>query len=466
MSIRLRLTIWYVGMLTGLLIGFDVFVYSVLSFGLYAEARRTVESRTQVVMSFIHEENDPLFLLLSGLVTLPPIDVFSTPDVYVQIVWPDGSIVSRSDNLGEQQLPFDRESIARVLKGETSQEIITVGTSRLLLQSSPLTIGQQHVGVVQVGQSLQEIDQALRFAAYLLVTSSAIALCIAAVTGFYLARSALRPIEQMTQMALQISRTSDLQQRLQVNSQDELGHLAATFNEMLDRLEALFKSQEHFVADVSHELRTPLTTIQGNLDLLKRGAANDAQARQEALEAIEEETKRMSRLASDLLLLAQADAGIKLELKPIELDTLLLDVYRQARIMANGQEVKLGHEDQAIVLGEVDRLRQLLLNLVDNAIKYTPAGGEITLGLYREPEWTRVVVADTGVGIPAKDLPFIFDRFYRADQSRSERKPGAGLGLSIARWIAEVHGGNLTVESQEGQGTAFTLWLRTCVKQT
>jgi len=462
MSIRLRLTIWYVGLLAGLLIAFDVLVYSVLSFGLYAEAERNVQSRAQVVTSFIHEQNDPLFLLLSGMVTLPPIDVFSSPDVYVQIVWPDGTIVSRSDNLGEQQLPFTQANIARVLKGETSQEVITVGASRLLLHSSPLTVGNRHVGVVQVGQSLKEIDQALRFAAYLLATSSAIAVGVAAVIGFYVARSALRPIDQMTQTALHISRTSNLQQRLQVNSQDELGHLAATFNEMLSRLEALFKTQERFVADVSHELRTPLTTIQGNLDLLKRGAVNDAQSRQEALEIIEEETRRMSKLASDLLLLAQADAGIKLELKPIELDTLLLDVYRQARVMANGQEVKLGHEDQAIVLGDADRLRQLLLNLVDNAIKYTPTGGEIMLMLYREPEWTRVVVQDTGVGIPAKDLPFIFDRFYRTDKSRSERKPGAGLGLSIARWIAEAHGGNLTVESQEGKGTAFTLWLKSC----
>lgn len=461
MSIRLRLTIWYVGMLTGLLIGFDLLVYTVLSLGLYAEAERTVQSRAQVVTTFIQEENDPLFLLVSGLVTLPPIDVFSTPDVYVQIVWPDGSIVSRSDNLGDQQLPFNQENIGRVLKGETSQETITVGTSRLLLQSSPLTIGNRHVGVVQVGQSLQEIDQALRFTAYLLAASSAIAVCIAAITGFYLARSALRPIDQMTGAALEISRTSNLQQRLQVDSQDELGHLAATFNEMLDRLEALFKTQERFVADVSHELRTPLTTIQGNLDLLKRGAASDSQSRQEALEVIEEETGRMSRLASDLLLLAQADAGIRLDLKPVELDTLLLEVYRQARMMADGQEVRLGHEDQAIVLGDSDRLKQLLLNLVDNAIKYTPAGGEITLMLYREPEWTRVIVQDNGAGIPAKALPFVFDRFYRVDTSRSERNPGTGLGLSIARWVAEAHGGNLTVESEEGKGTAFTLWLKT-----
>ena len=461
MSIRLRLTIWYVGLLTGLLIGFNLLVYSVLSIGLKAEAERTIQGRAQVVSTFIQEENDPLFLLVSGMVTLPPIDVFSSSDVYVQIIWPDGSIVSRSDNLGTQQLPVDMQHLERVLKGVMIQEVTMVGASRLLLHSEPLSVGGRNIGVVQVGQSLQEMDQTLRFTAYLLAASSVITVCFAAVIGFLLARSALRPIDQMTRAALEISRTSNLQQRLEVISQDELGRLAETFNEMLERLEVLFRTQERFVADVSHELRTPLTTIQGNVDLLKRGVAQDPETGQEALAIIEEEAGRMARLASDLLLLAQADAGIKLDLKPVELDTLLLDVYRQGRLMVAGQEIKLGHEDQAIVLGDADRLKQLLLNLVDNAVKYTPAGGQIVLMLYREPEWTRVLVKDSGIGIPAEDLPHIFDRFYRVERPRSEGKTGTGLGLSIARWVAEAHGGNLTVESQQGEGTTFTLWLQT-----
>jgi heavy metal sensor kinase len=454
------LTVWYVGLLAGLLVLFNLLVYSVLSIGLQAEAARTIQGRAQVVSTFIREENDPLFLLVSGLVTLPPIDVFSSPDVYVQIVWPDGSIVSRSLNLGDQQLPVDQEQIDRVLKGGMIQETVTVENSRLLVHGEPLTIGERNVGVIQVAQSLQEMDKILSFTAYLLVGSSLLTLAIAAVVGSLLAASALRPIDRMTRAALEISRTSNLQQRLEVTSQDELGSLATTFNEMLDRLQVLFRTQQRFVADVSHELRTPLTTIRGNIDLLKRGAAQDPESRKETLQTIEEETARMTRLASDLLLLAQADSGIRLNLKPVELDTLLLEVYRQARMMADGQEIKLGHEDQAIVLGDVDRLRQLLLNLLDNAVKYTPAGGDIILMLYRDAEWIRVMVKDSGIGIPEKDLPHVFDRFYRADRSRSKGKTGTGLGLSIARWIAEAHGGNLTVESVEGEGSTFTLWLK------
>ena len=239
---------------------------------------------------------------------------------------------------------------------------------------------------------------------------------------------------------------------------DELGRLTDTINDMLGRLETLFQMQQRLVADVSHELRTPLTTIQGNLDLLRRGAADDPAMRGEALHAIGAETERMRRLVNDLLLLAQADAGLKLILQPVELDTLLLDVYRQTNVMAGGVALRLGAEDQAMVQGDADRLRQLLLNLVVNALKYTPAGGEVTLGMRRSDGWVQVSVSDTGVGIAPEDLAHIFDRFYRADPSRA-CSGGFGLGLPIAQWIAQAHGGRIEVVSELGKGSTFTVWL-------
>jgi two-component system OmpR family sensor kinase len=460
-SIRLRLTIWYVGLLAGLLIGFDLLVYSVLAYGLDQEAERTVRDRAELVTRSIKQENDPLSLLLSGLVTLPPIDPFTSADVYVQIVRRDASIARQSNNLGTEKLPVSAMDLAQALRGAEVKREVMVGSSRLLVLSEPLLIGGQIVGMVQVAQSLREVDTTLRLTAYLLLLTSGAVLLVASVTGFGLAGSALEPIDRIRRSALNISRTRDLQQRLEVTGQDEVGLLAATFNEMLGRLETLFKTQERFVADVSHELRTPLTTIRGNIDLLKRSSPGDPAATQESLQVIESETSRMTRLASDLLLLAQADAGIQLHLTAVELDTLLLDVYRQTRLMAHDQEVKLGAEDQAVVWGDEDRLRQLLLNLTDNAVKYTPVGGEITLSLFREPEWTRVVIQDTGIGISAAELPHIFERFYRVDRARSGGRAGTGLGLSIAQWIAEAHGGHITVESEEGRGSTFTLWLKT-----
>ena len=269
----------------------------------------------------------------------------------------------------------------------------------------------------------------------------------------------MRPIKAITETAQQITDTDDLSQRIPVAvPTDELGRLTETINDMLGRLETLFQMQQRLVADVSHELRTPLTTIQGNLDLLRRGAADDPAMRGEALHAIGDETERMRRLVNDLLLLAQADAGLKLSLQPVELDTLLLDVYRQTSVMAGSVALRLGAEDQAMVQGDADRLRQLLLNLVVNALKYTPAGGEVTLGMRRSDGWVQVAVSDTGVGIAPEDLAHIFDRFYRADPSRA-RSGGFGLGLPIAQWIAQAHGGRIEVASELGKGSTFTVWL-------
>jgi len=323
---------------------------------------------------------------------------------------------------------------------------------------------------VQVSQPLTSVDATLQRVLILLIAGTAATIILAGGVGLLMSWLTLRPIDRITQTAGRIARTPDLGRRLPVSkTDDEVGRLVNTFNAMLERLHRLFQAQQGLVADVSHELRTPLTTIRGNLDLLRRGAADDPGERVAALDAIESEVDRMNRLVADLLLLAQADAGMKLEKQPVELDTLILQVYRQAQLMATshalGNErvaIRLGHEDQAIVEGDPDRLQQLLLNLIDNALKYTPGGGSVTLSLYHDRDWVRVSVADTGVGISPDALPHIFDRFYRAQ--RNGRK-GAGLGLSIARWIAEAHGGGLTVESQVGKGSTFTLWLPTDAKE-
>ena len=228
---------------------------------------------------------------------------------------------------------------------------------------------------------------------------------------------------------------------------------------MLGRIEGLFRVQQRFVADVSHELRSPLTAVRGNLDLLRRGAAADSDARDTGLEAIDSEVRRMSRMVADLLLLAQADAGVPIAKESVEVDTLMLDVYRQARMSADGVKVSLGAEDQAIILGDRDRLKQALLNLVGNAIKYTPSGGEVKLSLQKDEEWVRIAVRDTGIGIAPENIPHLFDRFYRVDKARARDAGGAGLGLAIAKSVVDAHSGKITVESQVGKGSTFTIWL-------
>lgn len=460
MPIRTRLTLWYVALLTLVLVIFDLAVYAVLSYRTYAEVDRGVQTLADQILMSIRAENNPLAVLTTGRVRLPSVDAFSTPDTYWQVVRADGVIAARSANLGEQSLPLDADTLRRTLEGQSILATARAGNARVRIYSTPLIVLRNIVGTVQVGASLQSVDATLRRVASLLATGTLLAVLIAGLGGFALARAALRPIDEVTQTALRITRAEDLSRRLpEPPVQDEVGRLTATFNEMLARLDNLFRAQQHLVADVSHELRTPLTTIQGNLDLLRRGALEDPEARREAIRAIEAEVSAMSRLVADLLLLAQADAGVKLEFRPVELDTLLLDVYRQAQTLSQGVKVRLGEEDQALVMGDPDRLRQLLLNLVDNALKYTPPGGEVTLSLQREPGWVCISVSDTGIGIPPEDLPHIFERFYRSDKARTRGRGGTGLGLAIAKWIAEAHNGRITVESAPNKGSTFTVWL-------
>jgi signal transduction histidine kinase len=318
----------------------------------------------------------------------------------------------------------------------------------------------QVIGVIQVAQSLQDVNATLRLLVGLMLAGVVGGLVFASGVGAILAYVALAPIDRMTNTARDIARARDLTRRIESKpTRDEVGRLAATFNEMLGRIEELFRAQQRFVADVSHELRSPLTAIRGNLDLLRRGAIENREERDTALAAIESESARMQRLVQDLLLLAQADAGITIQKNLVELDTLLLEVYRHARMTSTGAKISLGSEDQAQVLGDADRLKQLLINLVDNACKYTPNGGEVKLSLERDAHWVRVAIADSGIGIPAQDLPKIFDRFYRVDKSRARDQGGTGLGLAICQWIAEAHGGRIEVQSQVGRGSTFTVWL-------
>jgi two-component system, OmpR family, sensor kinase len=457
MSIRTRLTLWYTGLLAIFLLVFGLLVYSALSRILMTAMDERLAAQAQDVTDQIEAENDPIAIVVSGRAKLPPIDVFDS-QFYIQIAQLNGQVVQLSDNLRGRPLPV--MPAARVSSGQRGVTVNTTEGVRLRVLSKPIVLAGRLAGTIQVAQSQAALDDALLATRRVLVIASISLLLFAAIGGAFLARTALRPIQAITRTAQRITQAQDLRQRIPVTvPNDELGGLSETINGMLARLEELFKAQQRLVADVSHELRTPLTTIQGNLDLLRRGAADDPAVRTSTLRAIADETARMRRLVNDLLLLAQADAGLKLHVQPVEMDTLLLEVYRQAQVMAQGVFVRLGAEDQAMVLGDADRLRQLLLNLVDNALKHTVAGiGEVTLTLRRAGGWVRVGVEDNGAGIPPEDLPHIFERFYRADPSRS-RPGGSGLGLAIARWVAEAHGGRIEVESQVGKGSIFTLWL-------
>jgi signal transduction histidine kinase len=312
-----------------------------------------------------------------------------------------------------------------------------------------------------VGTSLAKIDAIQKVLLYVLFIGAAVSMTIAGLASWISAKQALSPLKDATQTALQIIRADDLSRRIPYKGppNDEVGQLIHSFNQTLSRLEKHFNTQRRFLADVGHELRTPLTVIKGNVELMRRLNCGD----DESMTSIENEVDRLTRLVGDLLLLAQAESGkLPLITATVELDTLLLEVLNQMRVLAKDRlDLRLGEIDQVIVCGDQDRLKQVLVNLIGNAIQYTPPGGEVIVGLGKENNKARLTISDNGPGIPAEDQPYIFERFYRGEKSRTRLKDGKGfgLGLSIAYWIVRNHGGQIEVASREPQGTTFCVWL-------
>jgi signal transduction histidine kinase len=316
------------------------------------------------------------------------------------------------------------------------------------------------VGTLQTAASLEVVDTAREVLLYIMAIAMIIASLLAAYGSWLAVGRALAPLDSITETAEQINRADDLARRIPYDDprEDEIGSLIEAFNQTLERLETLFTSQQRFLADVSHELRTPLTVIKGNVDLMRRMKSLD----EESLTSIDQEAGRLTRLVGGLLLLAQAESGsVSLNMQPVEVDTLLLEVFQEMKVLAGEKvELQLTEIDQIQVNGDRDRLKQVLLNLVGNAIQYTPQGGEVFLSLGKVAGPARLIIRDTGPGIPSEDLPHIFERFYRAEKSRTRGKAtGFGLGLSIVHWIVDKHGGRIEVDSKDGQGTTFCIWL-------
>lgn len=462
LSIRLRLILWYSGLLVLILSTFGGILYAVLQSSLLAQIDRTLMETALEVQASARRHVAITPFNWQEVVALPPLDVFASPSIFVQVRYPAGIVAATSANLRNRTLPeLPAEDWEKVLQGQVDMRIVQVGSIRLRMRSEAIAFEGRPAGVLQVAMPLRSVDETLQRLLEILLIGGGVGLFLSILGGIFLSSRALAPVARVTETARRIAATEDLGERLPPpRTRDEVGRLVLTFNEMLERLQHLFQAQQRFIADVSHELRTPLAAIRGNLEVLLRGAQEDPDMLRESLTDIEREVNRLSRMVADLLTLARAEAGIHPERRPVELDRLLLEVYREARHLAQGVEVRLGSEDQVQVLGDADQLKQLLLNLVDNSLKYTPAGGTVTLSLYREDSWACLSVADTGVGIAPQDLPHIFERFYRGKgDGRRGRRTGLGLGLPIAQWIAQEHGGEIRVESRPGQGSTFTVRL-------
>jgi two-component system OmpR family sensor kinase len=391
--------------------------------------------------------------------SLPAVNEFASPGIYIQLIDSNGNVAVKSDNLGSQELPVSPSLVQAAVNGGSGIQSVAAGNEvDVRIMVSPLHMPDQTL-VLEVAQSLKPVEDALARFRLVLSIETAVALLLTAALGALLVGRTLKPVESITQTARCIEESAELSRRVGYKGpSDEIGRLANTFDEMLGRLEQAFESQKQFVADASHELRTPLTVIQGNLDLLKRNLGEVD--RQESLRAIEGESKRLNRIASDLLLLAELESGEKIKKDLVSLRLLALKEVQRSQLLAGGRRIVVGQMQDLFVRGDEHKLALALSNLVENAIKYTPADGDINISLALAGEWAQVQVADNGVGIAPENLPHLFDRFFRVDKARSGSGRGTGLGLAIVKEIVEKHGGKVTVTSQFGKGSAFTIWLK------
>lgn len=469
MSIRLRLALWYGGLFALVLL-----LVTLLSYAFHVRAhyddrdRALITSAGHMVVEAGAMPNGPHLLegrgglevgfrlygldgivreRTAGMDTLPPLDpraVLATPS------GPPYDLVARlSPPLMGDDSPVD---------GAFS--LLVTPEERWRVYVLSIRQGGVITGYLETLTPLGRLDSSIQAYRALLLGLGLTGLAAALLGGWAIAGGALRPIAHMTETAGTITHSRDLSHRLLTpEHHDELGRLATTFNAMLASIETAYQAQQRFVADASHELRAPLTAIQGNLELLRRHPHLSPADRDEALTEAEREAVRLTRLVGDLLALARADAGVTLQRRLVALDEVVLDAFRTARQLARGQELVLDPFEPVQVVGDEDRLKQLILILLDNALKYTPSGGRVRVGLRHLRTEAEVLVQDTGVGIGVEDLPHVFERFYRADPARNRDSGGTGLGLPIARWIARQHGGDVALQSKLHEGTTAVICL-------
>ncbi len=446
-SVRVRLTLWYVGVMLAVL-------------GVYAGAVYTFvrDNSSQLLDARLHDDFDWASDMLAQRPdgTIAPYDETGEGDSpWLQVFSLNGELLYFTPEARRHPVAESDRLVAK-----PDDQIVTVPQKPpYRVMSGGARIGDRPV-VVQVARSEDSIMQDMHELLYILLLGLPIGVAAAGIGGYVLARRALAPVDRMAERARSIN-AERLNDRLPVdNPHDELGRLATVFNETLTRLESSFDQMRRFTADASHELRTPLTALRSVGEVGLRGR-RDEPAYREIIGSMLEEVDRLALLVDRLLTLSRADTGqAKLSIDVVDLPELAQEVAEQLSVLAEEKEQSIHVRFDTVPPWTGDRvvLRQALLNLVDNAIKYSPNGGKIEIAVAQKPEGTTIDVVDTGPGIPAALRSRIFDRFYRVDKARSRENGGTGLGLAIAKWAVEVNGGRLTLEPTSS-GSCFRISL-------
>jgi len=455
-SIRTRLTLWYAGVLVVSLMAFALITYYAAANIFYQRQDEVLRSTAETVASaYMEELDEEQSVAKANQVVLAEL-VF--PNRYVEVTDASGQVIAWSANLNGRVLPIPATTLSDARKQSISFAVV----NDLRLAVVPLARNRD-VGYAAVAEPLSVVDAGLSRLRRDFIAGVPLVLLLASIGGYFLARKTLSPIALMNQQTQRIT-AENLSARLDVmNEADELGGLATTINHLLARLDHSFKEQQRFVADASHELRTPLAVLRGETEVALSQTRSVAEYKA-SLNLIKDEAERLSRIVEDLFILARQPLDQPRVVKaPVSLKQLVGECARAAQVLAAQKELKVtvNAPIDLTVDGDEELLQRMILNLLDNAVKYTPAQGEIGIELASNNGDARILVRDSGIGIPQEDQPHVFDRFYRVDKARSRVMGGAGLGLSIAYWIATAHGGRIIVESQAGRGSKFTVQLPT-----
>ena len=461
-SIRSRLTAWYVTLLAIILILFSVLLNYFLAKRLHESVDNslTVSATVVATSATMRLGNSPL----PGLNQL--FEQFMNQgnlNKFYRIYDGSGNVGSRSKNISASQFPLSQPAYADALEGKNSYETFTVGGQQpIRVITMPILLEGKLINLVQVGTSLEAVQETLRNLKIFLFTAVPSVLILAALFARFMARRALKPISRIIDTAREIGQGQELSKRIPVlKIKDELGQLALTFNEMMNRLENSFAQMRQFSSDASHELRTPLTVLKGQNELIL-SKQRKPEEYQEVISSNLEEINYMSKVLEDLFVLSKSDENqVNLDYKPVDLRALVEEVCKHAEILAEEKNIKIiiAFLEPIEIKGDEVRLRQMVWNVLQNGIKYTQQGGELKISLQNEGDFALLTIQDTGIGIPEEDLPLIFNRFYRVDKARTRDEGGSGLGLSICRQIAEAHKGKIEVESKLGVGTRFKIRL-------
>jgi two-component system, OmpR family, sensor kinase len=468
MPIRVKLSLWYSGVFLLIITLFSSFIYLFFTHREINHFDAGLHDKAQEIHQSIQVID--LYPFPMQNLVLPNIDVFGTPEIFLQVIDRDGHIISRSESLGSQALPISNNAWQEMAAKRDYYETRNVHGTSIRMYYLPLLSDGRFIGALEVASPLLTLNHSLSNLRLLLAIGAVLAASLSAFIGWFLAKKSLDPIHRIIETTSAIEQEGRLDRRISYTGPlDEIGMLSKHINSMMEKIESMYReleesyeAQRRFVADASHELRTPLTSIRGNLDFIRKQYAEKGSFSMEAMEDVAEEIERISRMVHNLLALARADAGYKIPMEEIHLgEWLSACIAKVENMVPTG--VDFNHDpfdllNGVLIRGNRDFIKQILLILLENAFKYTKSGS-VALHFTTEPDLVKFIVKDTGVGIPEKDLSHVFNRFYRGENARSFA--GTGLGLSIAKWIADKHGGTLQIQSEVGVGTTVTLVLPT-----